>query len=411
LLGLDEEAAANFELWLKTVFAERLSFEELARLCPLKPWNVVCRPVRDDGGRLSGVLVVASEGSASESKGSTSSGFDSVLGAEGEPVAKLVRLASGRQAFRLFVSEMEELLHDLLDAGARPLEENARRLHTAKGGAVSFAMRALGWKLHEVEARLVLARDGRLDKNVLNAELAAQVPELRAALNAERKSLRDLLFLLASDVAPLTSKESAVVDAPVAIGSLFGHQEIALRELAESLGKKLASFEVVGGDILVTSRAQRTLASTLIHALRNSVFHGLETPAVRKKSRKDEGGKIRIEFKKAGGAKAPILKIEISDDGRGVDLEKVREKLEEIEQHALASAEDEIVVQALLEGALSTASSPGPVAGSGLGLAAIAAEVGRMNGTIRLSSTRGRGLTVHIEVPYAADVVAPSRAA
>ena len=406
VFALGEEESANFALWLKSVFSERLAFGELVPLCPLKSWRggerawgVSCRPVRGDDGKLEGVLVIASEGEIAGVAPATVEG--------GEPVAKLVRLASGRTAFRLFIAQVEELLADLASRSSLSLEEYARRLHTAKSGAASFAMETLAKKLHEIEGGVALARAGRLNGESIGTEIAEMVPDLRAALNAERKSLRDLLFLLVADVAAPTAVpgEARPKDSPqaVSIGSVFGHQEIALRELAESLGKKLASFEIQGGEIEVSSRAQRALAGALIHALRNSIYHGIEKPAERKKARKPEGGKIVMKFARAGTAARPSLKIEISDDGRGVDLAKVRELLEEGDQPALASAEDEVVVQALLEGALSTAAQPGLVAGRGLGLSAIAAEVGRMDGTIRLESTKGRGLKIEIEIPIAGE--------
>ncbi|MEK7356230.1 MAG: hypothetical protein AAB250_07255, partial [Bdellovibrionota bacterium] len=95
--------------------------------------------------------------------------------------------------------------------------------------------------------------------------------------------------------------------------------------------------------------------------------------------------------------------IDITDDGRGVNVVRLREKLVEAGRTEFAKASDDEIAQIILRGELSTAETVTEVSGRGVGVSAIAAEAKALGGTARVLSRAGFGMTLSIRVPLEAD--------
>ena len=176
-----------------------------------------------------------------------------------------------------------------------------------------------------------------------------------------------------------------------------------VRDLATSLGKQVL-LEVLGKGTLVDRDILRKLESPLTHILRNAVDHGIELPEERIASGKPARGSIRIEALHRGG----MLSITISDDGRGVRFEKVRQQLVAL---GLFSAEDaENLSEAelcehLYQPGFSTAEAVTEVSGRGVGLDVVSSMASEVGGTVRFSSVTGEGTSIHFQLPLTLSVV------
>lgn len=176
-----------------------------------------------------------------------------------------------------------------------------------------------------------------------------------------------------------------------------------VRDLATSLGKQV-HLEVLGKGTLVDRDILRKLESPLTHILRNAVDHGVELPEERIASGKPARGSIRIEALHRGG----MLSITISDDGRGVRFEKVRQQLVAL---GLFSAEDaENLSEAelcehLYQPGFSTAEAVTEVSGRGVGLDVVSSMASEVGGTVRFTSAAGEGTSIHFQLPLTLSVV------
>jgi len=176
-----------------------------------------------------------------------------------------------------------------------------------------------------------------------------------------------------------------------------------VRDLATSLGKQV-QLEVLGKGTLVDRDILRKLESPLTHILRNAVDHGVELPEERLAAGKPARSTIRIEALHRGG----MLSITISDDGRGVRFEKVRQQLVALglfsadEAENLSEAE---LCEHLYQPGFSTAEAVTEVSGRGVGLDVVSSMVSEVGGTVRFTSVAGEGTSIHFQLPLTLSVV------
>lgn len=176
-----------------------------------------------------------------------------------------------------------------------------------------------------------------------------------------------------------------------------------VRDLATSLGKQV-QLDVLGKGTLVDRDILRKLESPLTHILRNAVDHGVELPEERLAAGKPVRSTIRIEALHRGG----MLSITISDDGRGVRFEKVRQQLVALglfsadEAENLSEAE---LCEHLYQPGFSTAEAVTEVSGRGVGLDVVSSMANEVGGTVRFSSVAGEGTSIHFQLPLTLSVV------
>lgn len=176
-----------------------------------------------------------------------------------------------------------------------------------------------------------------------------------------------------------------------------------VRDLARSLGKEVR-LEIDGEDTLVDRDILAKIESPLNHMLRNAIDHGMETPYERIEAGKEPLGTIRMEAKHRAG----MLSIEISDDGRGVDLEKVRHSVLERKMASpamAASMSPAELLEFLFLPAFSLKASANQLSGRGVGLDIVHETIRQQNGTVRLESDAGRGFRALITLPLTQSIV------
>lgn len=171
----------------------------------------------------------------------------------------------------------------------------------------------------------------------------------------------------------------------------------AVRDLSASLGKKVA-FEIHGRREMVDASILDALQEPLLHLVRNAVDHGIETPAERLAAGKPPEGRVALSAETKSGA----LELALSDDGRGVPVERVRD---EALKRGLVRAEDSLSwsdaewLELVFRPGFSTAAEVSAISGRGMGLDIVRDRLRKIGGDVTMSSTAGRGTRFELRVP------------
>jgi two-component system chemotaxis sensor kinase CheA len=179
------------------------------------------------------------------------------------------------------------------------------------------------------------------------------------------------------------------------VGSVFQRMPRLVRELATKTHKKVR-LEMSGETTEVDRSIIERLGDPLTHIIRNSVDHGIESPADRLASGKSEEGIIRLSAEHRGGR----IVIEIKDDGAGINSERVLKKAKEkgLVSPDVTLSEDEIGNLIMLPG-FSTAETVSDISGRGVGMDVVRSNIQDLGGRISLKSERGRGMTIQLALP------------
>lgn len=169
-----------------------------------------------------------------------------------------------------------------------------------------------------------------------------------------------------------------------------------VREICRSEGKE-AELTFSGGDMEADKNVVDFISEAVTHILRNSLDHGIGTPKERKNQGKPPKGSILLEAEISGGE----LTIRISDDGKGMDLARIRETARErglFERPEEEYSDHEILELTMLPG-FSTKEEVTEYSGRGVGLDVVKKKTEELGGHLRLSSHKGEGTTFRIRVP------------
>ena len=179
------------------------------------------------------------------------------------------------------------------------------------------------------------------------------------------------------------------------VSAVFQRMPRLVRELAAKTAKKVR-LEMAGETTEVDRSIIERLSDPLTHIIRNAVDHGIESPADRLAAGKGEEGTIRLAAEHRGGR----IVIEISDDGAGINSERVLKKARERGLIGLdaSPSEDEINNLIMLPG-FSTAETISDISGRGVGMDVVRSNIQEIGGRISLKSERGRGMTIQLALP------------
>ena len=179
------------------------------------------------------------------------------------------------------------------------------------------------------------------------------------------------------------------------VSSVFQRMPRLVRELSTKTEKKVR-LEMSGETTEVDRSIIERLGDPLTHIIRNSVDHGIEAPADRLAAGKNEEGTIRLSAEHRGGK----IVIAVSDDGAGINSERVLKKAREkgLVSPDAALSEDEIGNLIMLPG-FSTAEAVSDISGRGVGMDVVRSNIQDIGGRISLKSERGRGMTIQLALP------------
>jgi len=169
-------------------------------------------------------------------------------------------------------------------------------------------------------------------------------------------------------------------------------------ELGARYGKDVEKFTILGGESLVNPEIYHNVAQTLVHVFRNAVAHGLETADERLEVGKQEKGNIRCEILESKEG----FTIRVVDDGRGIDVEKMKKLAVEkniVDQGTAQALSDEEAQGLIFGDGFSSATCADDIAGRGVGLYAIRKEVEKLGGKVGVTSQVGVGTEFSFVLP------------
>lgn len=187
------------------------------------------------------------------------------------------------------------------------------------------------------------------------------------------------------------------------IGNAWSKLPRLVRDLCQVTGKQV-ELEMTGAETELDRTVLDAIKDPLTHMVRNSVDHGIETPAIRKQGGKVEYGTLRLKAYHEGGH----VIICIEDNGRGIDRPRVLRKA--IDQGLVSEAEaatftDAEIDRLIFRPGFSTAEQITSVSGRGVGMDVVRTEIERIGGTVELNSVTGQGTLIKIKIPLTLAII------
>ncbi len=399
----DAQVAAAFSLGVAEVFAGimplELTIDQLPRRATVqgRPLRLDYQPI-GDGEVPDGLLVVVSDVTDELAR-------ERADAERRELVAVLERLGTDRQGFVEFCAEADEQVRAIADPQLTGAELR-RQLHTLKGNAAIFGIESIASFCHALESRMIedaapptdeerRALGERWDaltqrieallgaRDVRRIEIAdEEIQRVLAALRGNTPTPEILKMVNAWRLEPIAQRFERVAEQAV--------------RLARRMGKSI-EVEIDDHGLRLDPKRWAPFWSTFVHAVRNAVDHGIEEVGERSESGKAEAGRVALSAVVENGS----LRIEIRDDGRGVNWDRVRARAVEL---GLAHATPGDLIEALFADGLSTKTDVTDLSGRGVGLSALRAATAHEGGILTIRSEPQQGTCLQFEFPLDARV-------
>jgi two-component system sensor histidine kinase and response regulator WspE len=313
-------------------------------------------------------------------------------GAEPEPVSD-----EGRTAIPVTAENLGRLMGMAGEClvESRHLQTYVQRLHELKGEIADLSL-----VLSSLRENLGSEGDGSGAMKILTEALQKN-GSCREALSSQLDSLEMYLLRWENLSHRLYSQAVSTKMRPFR-DAMYGFPRM-VRDLARSQGKKIRLF-ITGENTLVDRDVLTKLDAPLTHILRNACDHGVEPPADREAAGKPAEAAVHLEVVHKGG----MLSVTVSDDGRGIDPERIRQKVVErglaAPEMAESLSEPELMDFLFLSG-FSTSGEVTEVSGRGVGLDVVHNMVQEIRGTVNVFSQPGQGTAFHLKLPLTLSVI------
>ena len=221
--------------------------------------------------------------------------------------------------------------------------------------------------------------------NVTSSVNSPEITEVTEQLEHVTNSLRD------------TSLEIGLVP----VETLVTKFKRLVRDLSKNLNKKV-NFLSEGAETEMDKDVIELMTEPMIHIIRNCIDHGIETPEERRQAGKTEHGTVKLKAFNTSS----YVNIVISDDGKGIDKEKVLAKAIEkglVAPDAVLSEEETLSL--IFHPGLSTASAISDVSGRGVGMDVVKQKINDLRGYVTIKSTQGKGTSIHIKLPLSRSII------
>ena len=303
------------------------------------------------------------------------------------------RVEMGVHGFAQTVEEMGATVQRLADQLRRmqgELESQIIAQHTTEGG-----------KYEDFDP---LEMDQYSSVNQLSKSLYESASDLMDIKGTLIEKARDTETLLLQQARLNTELQEGLMSSRmVPFSRLAPRLQRIVRQTSQEVHKP-AELIVINAEGEMDRTLLERLVAPLEHMLRNSVDHGMEPPEDRARSGKEMMGRITLTLSREGGE----VVLTLADDGRGINVEAVRNKAIE---RGLLSADAEVsekeLLQFIFHAGLSTAQKVTQVSGRGVGMDVVVSEIKQLGGAIAIASTQGKGTTFTLRLPF---TVAVSRA-
>ena len=426
VLNFTNEEKEQFQMWMQAIFSEVLSFESLKDLGPQnykhsrdKFITLDFFALYDDDNKIQNIVLVATDKSGE---------MDAQLALEQErSYAKMIiKFVTNRRLFSYFIDSVPrtlEYLRTQIYKTNMDLNEIFRRVHTLEGEAATLSIQNIFTKAKALQQVVSQAKKVGPTDN-FREDFILSLQQLSEASKEFFDKNSDLIELLEY------SNRSGRVEVPKTL--IFDYYKIfqqsgldqelndrflsdfaktsffeeikygntVLKQVADKRGKRVRAIHFEGEDIRIDPDLFEGLLSSFVHIFRNIVDHGLEDPEERLTLGKAEEGLVKIVANKEIGSNREFLRIQIIDDGRGIDPEKIRTKLQEKEPSKdWSKIDDHVIIQEIFNPGFSSKDEVGEFSGRGVGMDAVKTEVLKLSGRIEVFSVVGKGTIINIMVP------------
>lgn len=395
----DEETAEWYELGLEDVFADimplQITLDQLPKriLANGKTISIASRPIHEDD-KLIGLALVLTDISAEVER-------EKLEEDSREMVCIVEQCARDRIGFLTFFQECNNLIGAMSNPDASDLTVLKRNLHTLKGNSAIYGIVRLSRACHELEDFLAENKTMPDDKlwqklfktwDVARENMLTVIGEPSFSIEIPESEITGLL----NDI--LEDKPRDVVALQVASWKLeptsLSLRRVAdqVKNLAQRMGKGNVEVKMLDNKLRLDSSKWSEFWSSFVHVVRNAVDHGLEPTEARIDSGKPANGQIVLQTQITNKQ----FEISISDDGRGIDWDKVTEVAY---AKGLPAETHSDLVEALFTDGLSTSDSVTETSGRGVGMSAVKQAADQLGGTIGVNSELGRGTTFKFRFP------------
>jgi two-component system chemotaxis sensor kinase CheA len=308
--------------------------------------------------------------------------------------------------------ELVAAQHKAAEASVAAAAEEARDpdAKPAAAAADAPAQQAQGGPSRQVAT--VRVNVEQLD-NLMNyvAELVidrTMLEQIRASLAQQRGAQDDIVARLEESVSGIrrrtTELQEEIMKARLLpIANVFNRFPRMVRDLAKKAGKEI-DFQISGGETELDRSVLEFIADPLIHILRNAVDHGIEPPDVREEAGKPRKGAVDLNARHEENH----IVIEVTDDGRGIDPEKVKAaaiRRGQLTEEVAARMSRREVYDLIFAPGTSTADQITDVSGRGVGMDIVKTNIERLNGQIDIQSQVGVGTTMAVRLPLTLAII------
>jgi|GEM_PF-486191 len=222
------------------------------------------------------------------------------------------------------------------------------------------------------------------------AEIAVETHAAERELASALESAGEVVMALRRHAGAL--QEQLLEARLVPLDELMGRLQRAVRSVALRRGKE-ASLVFDGHGVAVDRAILDSITEALVHLVRNAVDHGIEPPEVRARAGKARAGTVHVRAHQERGE----VRVEVADDGAGIDLERLATAAQAAGRDAGASPEERL--RLMFEPGISTAREVDEISGRGVGLDAVREALARVRGTIEVASEPGHGTIFRLTFP------------
>jgi two-component system chemotaxis sensor kinase CheA len=291
-------------------------------------------------------------------------------------------------------------------ADPRPAEQSAPASIPADSTAFGQASSRSGKQTAQTPQATAAESTLRVDVILLN-RMMNLVGELvltrNQVLQATASDPNMTLLSRRLDMVTADLRESVMKARMQPVSNIFSKIPRIVRDLSQSLGRRVR-LQVEGQDTELDKSLLEAIKDPLTHAVRNSLDHGIESPAEREAAGKDPEGTLKLRASHEGSH----VIIEISDDGAGIAVEKVRQKAIErglITADRAAQLGERELLQLIFLPGFSTATQVTNVSGRGVGMDVVRTNVEKIGGKVEIDSRAGKGTTLRLRIPLTLAII------
>jgi two-component system, chemotaxis family, sensor kinase CheA len=393
--GHEANFEVNFEILLDDFMPREVSAENLAARIEVgdRILDLSYQVLTDGQDEISGTLVVITDVTEAVARARAER-------EQKETMEVFQRILRDKKGFVEFYEETDRIVRAV--ASGRDSEEAVKRmLHTIKGNAALFGATSIASCAHQLEDMLAesagefseagverLVQQWGAFKSKLGAflddesmqRIEVEVEELDQALRLgmqNRPGSELATMMLGWKMEPTRARLNRLAEQARALGARY---------------QRSLDVEVDDGQLRIEPKRWGPFWAALVHALRNAIDHGIEAPEERRALGKSPIGRLVLRTR----SEADSILVEVEDDGRGVDWDRVRDKAKKLGMPCESEAD---LIGALMSSGLSTKEVVSDLSGRGVGMDALARATRALDGTIEVVSQPGKGTLLRMRVP------------